>query len=65
MGDPNPEGVAMPKLLRTTLAAAVTVTADYNANVGTFDHAKFLNANEGGSKTHKSLNWLGRGFPCA
>jgi beta-xylosidase len=44
-------------------AAPVTITADYNANAGTFDHAKFLNANEGGFKTHKSLNWLPESYP--
>ncbi len=41
----------------------MTITADYDANAGEFDHAKFLNGNEGGFKTHVSLNWLPESYP--
>ncbi|WP_433434851.1 GH39 family glycosyl hydrolase [Nonomuraea sp. CA-141351] len=39
-------------------AATVTIRADYGSDAGSFDPAKYLNANEGGYLTHNSLNWL-------
>lgn len=44
-------------------AAAVTITADYDSSAGTFDHAKYLNANEGGYLTHNALEWLPESYP--
>jgi beta-xylosidase len=44
-------------------AATVTITADYANPVGTFDHARFLNANEGGYRTHNALTWLPESYP--
>ena len=39
-------------------AATVTIVSNYATSAGVFDPAKYLNANEGGYLTHKSLNWL-------
>src|SRR5262245_11451537 len=45
-------------------AATVTVTGDYNVVRSTpFAPEKLLNANEGGYKTHNSLNWLPESYP--
>ncbi|WP_328995426.1 hypothetical protein OG394_12550 [Kribbella sp. NBC_01245] len=42
----------------TAEAATVTISANYQSDAGVFDKSKYLNANEGGYKTHNSLNWL-------
>ncbi len=43
--------------------AAVSITADYERAAGSFDHAKVLNANEGGYLTHNALTWLPESYP--
>jgi beta-xylosidase len=43
--------------------SVVSITADYQQAAGPFDHAKYLNANEGGYKTHNALTWLPESYP--
>lgn len=70
---PNMSWILVPVLLiagsLTTSAPAEaevtrpTIAADFDSHAGTFDHAKYLNANEGGYLTHNALNWLPESYP--